>query len=182
MKDISYHILDIVQNSLHAGASHVVISISEQPAQNRYELIIEDNGHGIEEEMLEKVTDPFFSAGKNKRIGLGLPLLKQNAEQAGGYLHIRSQKQGNTVVQAIFQLDHIDRIPEGHTGETMRSLIAAHPGVDFIYRHRIGNREWEIETAEIRDELFPVPVNTPEVLKFIADNMEKAVADLRKKV
>jgi hypothetical protein len=181
MKDISYHILDIVQNSLHAGADRIIISIRESIAENRFELAITDNGRGIEESMLEKVTDPFYTTGANKKVGLGLPLLKQNAEQAGGFLDIRSATGSNTTITAVFQLDHIDRLPEGDIGATLRILIAGNPQVDFVYRHEIENHEWEMDTAEIRLELERLPIQTPEVLDFIVSNLEDAVAELRKK-
>ena len=84
MKDISFHILDIVQNSLHAGADKIVIEMIENTKEGTLKLTITDNGSGMDQEMLDQVTDPFFTSSTTKKVGLGLPLLKQNAEQTGG--------------------------------------------------------------------------------------------------
>ncbi len=181
MKDISYHILDIVQNSLQAGATHVVIRINEQNINGLYEVIIRDNGKGIANTEIARVTDPFYTTGKNKRFGLGLPLLKQNAEQTGGYLQIKSVTGQKTTVKAIFRLNHIDCLPEGDIALTLRTLIAGFPDVDFVYEHQINQKKWKLSTAEMKKELYPVPVNTVEVLDFITQNIHGALAEMRQK-
>jgi DNA mismatch repair ATPase MutL len=47
MKDLSLHILDIAQNSISAGASLIEIKIVENSVKDTYELIIKDNGKGM---------------------------------------------------------------------------------------------------------------------------------------
>ena len=59
MKELSLHILDVVENSLRAKAKKVRISILEDTRENRLELVIEDDGEGMDEETLKMVRDPF---------------------------------------------------------------------------------------------------------------------------
>ncbi len=47
MKELSYHILDIANNSIRAKASHLIINIHENREKNELKIIISDNGNGI---------------------------------------------------------------------------------------------------------------------------------------
>jgi hypothetical protein len=169
MKDISFHILDIVQNSLHAGADKIVIEIIENTNEGTLKLSITDNGSGMDREMAKKVTDPFFTSSSTKKVGLGLPLLKQNTEQTGGTFEVNSELNRGTVVTAVFNTRNIDMIPEGDLGATMRTLIAAEPMKNFIYRQRRDDDEFELDTALMREELGDVDLSRREVLEFVTE-------------
>ena len=84
MKDLSLHILDIVQNSISAEATRVDIVVEEDQRNDKYIITIADNGKGMDAETLTKVSDPFFTTRTTRKVGVGISLLKQNAEQTGG--------------------------------------------------------------------------------------------------
>jgi hypothetical protein len=180
MKDISCHILDIVMNSLHADAAEVKVEIVEDTLSGKFMLKIRDNGHGMDGMALDKVTDPFFTTSLKKRVGLGIPLLKQNAELTGGTFRIESAKRKGTTVEAIFDRNHIDMLPLGDLAMTFRNLIAANPGIDFHYIHRVDDRFFELNTAVLRQELENVSLNTMEVLDFITDSIRYYLKALKK--
>ncbi|PLX22086.1 MAG: hypothetical protein C0599_07095 [Salinivirgaceae bacterium] len=90
MKELAEHILDIANNSVRAKATLIEISIVEDLENDLYTLEIKDNGSGIQQEMIEKVCDPFYTSRTTRKVGLGLPLLKMNAEQAEGQFSITS--------------------------------------------------------------------------------------------
>ena len=169
MKDLSFHILDIVQNSLHAGADKIVIEMIENTKAGTLKLIITDNGSGMDQEMVDQVTDPFFTSSTTKKVGLGLPLLKQNAEQTGGTFEVTSELHKGTIVTAVFNTRNIDMIPEGDLAATMRMLIGSEPLKDFIYRHEKDGEEFELDTAAMRAELGDIDLSRREVLEFITD-------------
>jgi hypothetical protein len=181
MKDISFHILDIVQNSLHAGADKIVIELEEDTKEGTLRLVITDNGSGMDKQMLEQVTDPFFTSSTTKKVGLGLPLLKQNAEQTGGRFEVNSDLNIGTTVTATFMTGNIDMIPEGDLAATLITLIAAEPGKDFIFRQEKDGEEFELDTAAIRAELGDVDLSRCEVLNFIADFIRSNVSELHEK-
>jgi hypothetical protein len=181
MKDISFHILDIVQNSLHAGADKIVIELEEDTKEGTLRLVITDNGSGMDQQMLEQVTDPFFTSSTTKKVGLGLPLLKQNAEQTGGHFEVNSDVNIGTTVTATFMTGNIDMIPEGDLAATLITLIAAEPGKDFIFRQEKDGEEFELDTAAIRAELGDVDLSRCEVLNFIADFVRSNVSELHEK-
>jgi hypothetical protein len=181
VKDISFHILDIVQNSLHAGADKILIELVENTKEVTLKLTITDNGSGMDQGMVDQVTDPFFTSSATKKVGLGLPLLKQNAEQTGGVFEVSSKLNRGTVVTAVFNTRNIDMIPEGDLAATMKTLIASEPLKNFIYRQEKDGEEFELNTAEIREELGNVDLSRREVLEFITEFISSNVNVLHEK-
>ena len=115
MKELSLNILDITENSVKAGATLTKILINE--VDNLLTLVIEDNGCGMSEEILRGVVDPFYTTRTTRKVGLGLPLLKLAAEQAGGVMTVESVSEDDdpvnhgTKVEATFYEDNIDFTP-----------------------------------------------------------------------
>lgn len=133
MEDLSLHILDIVENSLRANAKHIGIRLVQNKKKDELTLEVEDDGDGMSEETRRRSTHPFFTTKNGKKVGLGLPLLAQSAEEAGGTLEIESARGKGTTVVAVFRLSHIDRKPLGNLEETMRCLKMTHPEVNFHF-------------------------------------------------
>jgi len=174
MEDLSLHILDIVENSTRAGATLIEIKLDENKEKGLLEIVIRDNGPGMSEEMIERVTDPFVTTRTSRRIGLGLPFLKQSAEEAGGQLRIHSQIGRGTEARATFQIDHIDRKPVGDMGSTMISLLLGNPDIDFVYESNFDGNEIAFDTREIRKELGDeVAMTDPAVLSLIKGLFEQ---------
>lgn len=167
MKELSLHILDVVQNSLGAKASLIEININENIISDLLLIEIKDNGIGMDEEMSKKVIDPFFTTRTTRKVGLGIPLFAQAAKSCGGDFNIHSEKGKGTTVEASFVFSHIDRAPIGSMADTMVSLVAMRPDVDFVYRHCVGNEEFILDTREIKRTLQEVPINNPMVLDWI---------------
>jgi hypothetical protein len=166
MKELSLHILDIVQNSLHADATEISVSVLEDLKNNLYSISIKDNGIGIPKERLENLLDPFYTT-KNKKTGLGIPLLKQHAEMAGGNLSIESQEGVGTTLTATFGHNHLDRQPMGDIVATVTGIVRANPQIRITYMHQINEKKFIFDTSEIKAELENVPINSKEVLNFI---------------
>ena len=117
MKDLSSHMMDIVQNSIRAEASWIQIRICEDPEADLFLIEIQDNGCGMDEATLARVRDPFFTSRTVRKVGLGIPLLQQNAERTGGKVSIVSQPgQGTTLTARFGHSATIIRLPAVHTG------------------------------------------------------------------
>ncbi len=175
MEDLSLHILDIVENSIEAGADTVGILLEEDTTKDKLLLEIKDNGKGMDEKTLRMVTDPFFTTKTVRRIGLGLPFLKQAAEECEGEFSISSEKGKGTTISAGFRRSHIDRKPLGDIAATIMVLIAGNPAVDFVFNYKKDDYAYELDTKEIRSELDGVPINSPEVLKALRKDIEKGL-------
>ncbi len=173
MKDIALHILDIAQNSISAGSNKIFIEISENPEEDKLILTIIDNGRGMDKEKVLKVTDPWFTTRTTRKVGMGIPLLKHNAEQAGGAFFISSAPGEGTRLTAIFGLSNIDRPPFGDIPGVVSLLAGANPSLDFIYRYSEGEREYIFDTREIKEVLEDVPLSEPAVIRYMKEMLEE---------
>lgn len=179
MRDISLHILDIVQNSLAAEARHVWITVCEDSVKDRLTVVIKDDGKGMDQETVRKVVDPFYTTRKTRKVGLGLPLLQANTEACDGNLTIVSAPEEGTTIEAVFRLTHIDRPPLGDMAVTLVSLFSGSPEVDFFYCHQCNEKIFHCSTLEIKEELGGLAINHPEVLAWLKEYLEEQEAELR---
>ena len=168
MEDLSLHILDIAENATAAGADLVKIIIVQDTERDRLQIVIRDNGRGMDRDMLEKAGDPFFTTRTTRRVGLGLSLLRQATREAEGDFFITSKPGQGTEVRATFQASHIDRKPLGDMGSTLVSLILGNPEVDFVYESNFDGEETVLDTRIIKAELDDItPISDPAVLNLI---------------
>lgn len=173
MREISLHIMDIIENGLAAGASLIELSIVEDRKERLLRITIKDNGRGIPESMLDQITDPFVTTRTTRRVGLGLSLFKEAAKRCDGTFEIRSKHGEGTVIRASFRTDHIDTPPLGDMAGSLTSLIVTHPEVDFVYTHEANDNEFEMDTRQIKAELDEVPIHHPEVMKVLARSIRE---------
>lgn len=170
--------MDIAQNSTRAGAALVQIVVTEEPASDRLTICFTDNGCGMDAETVAKVTDPFFTSRTKRKVGLGIPLLLQNAELTGGNVRITSEPGKGTVLEATFGRAHIDRPPWGDVAGTIALLASGHPTVDFVYTHAIDKAQYVFDTKEIKKELDGVPINTPQVVNFLREMIKENLDEI----
>lgn len=177
MKELSLNILDVAENSVKAKATLIEILLSE--TGNMLTLIIRDDGCGMTKEILDGVTDPFYTTRTTRKVGLGLPLLKMAAEQTGGSMTVtsvseldNSEKHGTTVT-AVFYTDHIDFTPLGDIVATITTLIQGHPQFDFLFIHSKDGKEVRLDTRELRQILEDVPLDSYDVIKWIEGSLNE---------
>ena len=181
MQDLSLHILDMIENSLRAGATAISITIEERSEENSLAIMIEDNGCGIDVPF-EKATDPFYTTKKNKRIGMGLPMFRHTAETSGGRLMIEKSSLGGTMIKAVMRLRHINRRPMGDLAATLAGIVCTHPDVDMHMLLIVNGKEYTVDIAEIRKNMpshnvSPITLSR-EVHKILEEGIE--VLDVQK--
>lgn len=179
MIELALHILDIAENSTRAQASFIEITIVDDFTADVFSFEIRDNGSGMDEETISKAMDPFYTTKKVRRVGLGLPMLAQAAERAGGSFEIDSTPGVGTRVCARFQHSHLDRQPLGDMPGVITALVLGSPDIDFLYTHARGELTYILDTREIRRELGEVPLNHMEVLSFIRENVREGIEELK---
>lgn len=178
MRTISDHILDIVQNSVRAGASLIEIIVREEINHDLYTVEVRDNGCGMSPEQLHKAIEPFFTTRTTRKVGLGLPLLRQNAEMTGGTLRILSQQGAGTTVTATFGLSHIDRPSMGDIAGVFILCAGGYADRDFMYTHITGAGEYTISTRELKETLGGVPLHTKEIREAVKEMIENNLNEI----
>ena len=178
VEEISLHILDVVENSLSAGAKLVEIGLEKDLNRDRLVLEIADDGPGMSKENTGMAADPFYTTRTTRRVGLGLSLLRQAAEQTGGTFHLASDPGRGVRLKVEFGLSHWDRAPLGDMAGTLMSLIVGWPAVDYVYRQKCGENEFEVDTREIRRILDDVPLSDPAVMDFLRRSIREGLSEL----
>ncbi len=169
MKDLAMHIMDILQNSTRAGATEITLDVIEDASKDTLTLRFIDNGCGMDEETLSKVLNPFFTTRTTRKVGLGLSLLKQNAEQTGGFLDITSQKGVGTTVTAVFGLTNIDRPPMGDLAGGFVLTASAYPNIRFILNYQRDDLNYKFDTQEVLEILDGISIQEPEVIQYLTE-------------
>jgi len=181
MKELSLNILDIAQNSIKANASLLEILLEETNETLRITII--DNGCGMTPEILARVTDPFCTTRTTRKVGMGLPLFKMEAEQTGGNLEISSKSIADypdshgTKVSALFFKNHIDFTPLGDVISTIITIIQGScDKTELIYRHIYPETglDVKLDTRILKETLGnEVPLSEPEVLQWITEFLKE---------
>lgn len=178
MKELSLNVLDIVENSVKAGASLIRILLEE--TDETLTVTVSDNGCGMRAEILRGVIDPFYTTRTTRKVGLGIPLLKLAAEQTGGYVTITSRHESEypdshgTQTTALFYKQHIDFTPMGDIVSTVTTLIQGSPEIDFEFRHTSTSFQVALDTRQLREILgADIPLSSPEILRWITQYLNE---------
>jgi len=180
MREIALHILDLAQNSLLAGAEKLEIEVVENIPEDLFSVEIKDDGDGLDQDLLENVSDPFVTTRSSRKVGMGIPLFKAACERCDGAFDINSSKGVGTRILGQFVHSHIDRMPLGNIAGVMAALISGYPGVRFIYQHRVNEKKFVFDTLEIVEKLEGIPPGNPRVARWIESYIDDSVKNLRK--
>lgn len=167
LAQLTDHIMDIAMNSVRAGSRSICISVIVEKGRNALTITISDDGKGMTKDVARAAEDPFFSTKKERKVGLGIPLLKGATEMCDGEFSLESEQGKGTTIRAAFALDHPDLPPMGDMKEAMLLLCVSNPEVRFVFRYRPNGEEFMLDTNEIREVLDGVPINHPEVVGFL---------------
>ena len=145
-------IADTAQNSIEAGASRIEVSLTE--AEGQISVSITDNGKGMDEATRRRAFDPFYTEpGKHdaRRVGLGLPILKQICEACDGSVSLKSEKGKGTELAYRFAAGNIDLPPMGSVAEMVLGLFNYPGDFELVFTHRKGGEEYSVSRSELAD-------------------------------
>jgi hypothetical protein len=194
VRELSQHILDLLENALEAGATEVQLDIVEQTdprgalspiaGGGLLSISVQDNGRGMDANTLARLSDPFFTTRTTRAVGLGIPLLKATAERCNGELVVRSTPGQGTVVKATMEHHHVDRAPLGDMASTLLAIMLARPRgdgsptCDLRYHHTVDGRTFSFDSREIRSLLGDIPLGHPQVRAWLEEYLREGLADL----
>lgn len=173
MRELALNVLDVAENSLAAGAKLVYIRLDIRPSEDMFTITIEDDGCGMDRNMLEKVCDPFTTSRTTRSVGLGVPFFKFAAESAGGTFQISSEQGKGTRVAASFRISHIDRMPLGDFGGVILQLVTMNETVNFYIEVTARNISGTLDTRIMREILGEISFNEPEVRAYLKEYIQE---------
>jgi len=94
-------VFHVLRNAIDATCDGGVIQLNTSLENDNVELTISDKGTGINSEDIERIFDSFYST-KNKRLGMGLPLVKQIVTEHLGDIKVESEVGKGTTFKMIF--------------------------------------------------------------------------------
>jgi len=147
-------IADTAQNSIEAGASHIDVSLAEE--DDKLSVTIRDNGKGMDEATIKRAFNPFYTEpGKHdkRKVGLGLPILKQICESCEGGVSLESEPGKGTTLSFHVNAKHIDLPPMGNIAEMVLTLFN-YPGTfDLVFTHRKNGNDYSISRQELSEAI-----------------------------
>lgn len=159
MHDLSLYLLDILENSVRAGATVIATTIVADRAADELKIRVEDDGPGLPVEP-EQALDPFYTTKSHKKTGLGLSLFRQAAEAAGGGLTVgRSDELGGVCVSARMSLVNVDRPPLGDIAASIATMVVTNPEIEFRVDVTDGGTRASLRGPE-------VPLRLAELVEF----------------
>lgn len=119
-------------------------------------ITLEDDGKGMDEATVRRAIDPFYTDGvkhPGRRVGLGLPFLRQMVEATGGSFALESTPGRGTRLEIAVPRGHIDIPPEGDLPTTFQQSLCFAGDFDMRIEHRRENGGYRLLRSELRDAL-----------------------------
>ena len=179
MRELSLHLLDIIENSISAQARNINVVIIEDTINDHLSMRVQDDGKGMDEEMVARVIDPFVTSRTTRKVGLGIPLFKEAAEMCNGHLIIQSKVGKGTCLDVDFQRSHIDRAPLGNLADTFVGVVIGTPQINWVLKYQVNSNVFIFDDQPIKDELQDIPLSEPGVIKFIRNTLEEGIQNIQ---
>lgn len=166
-------ITDLVQNAIEANASEIRLNIEE--TDSNLNVVIADNGNGMDAETLEKAKDPFYTDGckhRRRKVGLGLPFLFQTSEMTGGSAEIESEPDRGTTVRFRLDRTHVD-VPEfGNFTTAAVTMMTYGFSGNLKIERSVNSNGYNVSKTELQEALGDLnDLESLTLLKrFIAEN------------
>lgn len=175
MQDLAMYIIEILMNSIHANSHNIICHIEIKTSINQLLIIIEDDGKGMNDELLANVTNPFTTTRKTRKIGLGVAFLQHLCDQCNGDLTIKSKENIGTITMVKLPFDHWDIPPLGNIGQMMMFCIQANANIDFILQYIKDEHTFFFDTKLIKQELGEVNIDEPDILLWIKEYINQGI-------
>lgn len=175
MESLSSTLLDIASNSVRACAKNIGITFVDSFRQDLVSLEIKDDGKGMDEEMIQKVQDPFFTTRTTRRIGLGIPFFKEMAEECEGTFVLESKVNVGTRIKASMKKSHWDVPPRGDMGDAIVLAICMDESIHFHFDYISDEKTFCFDSLEIREILGDVSIAEAEISSWLKAYINESI-------
>ena len=88
-------VTNLLSNAAHAAGAGGAVRLEARRAGDWYEVVVEDNGPGIRDELFSRIFEPFFTTKPTGQgVGLGLSVSLGIVQAHGGTLHAANREAG----------------------------------------------------------------------------------------
>jgi len=178
LRELALHLLDIAENSVAAQAKNITLTVKEDLVNDRLRLVVQDDGKGMDADMVARVVDPFVTSRTTRKVGLGIPLLKEAAEACKGFLKIDSAPGKGTTLTVEFQHSNIDRMPLGDVAGTVLSLVVAFPNIHWRLIYQVNQKTFEFDDQPVKEALEGISLTEPEVIGYLRNSLSEGISEL----
>lgn len=180
MKEISLHILDLMQNSIEAGASWILLEVNENE-DGFLTFSITDNGRGMSETMLKKIRDPFVTTRFTRKVGMGVSFVEMTTKQSGGNLIVKSKFGEGTFLKASYLREHLDRPPLGDIVNTIKVFLVTNLKLHFVMHYYVGKAKFTFDSKNVKKFLGEnIDFSYPEVYSWLDEYLRQEINEVRK--
>lgn len=169
MKSLDLHIIDITHNSIRAGATRITIEMEDSAARDLLSIRIIDNGCGMPQDMIDAINDHFYSCRKERKIGMGIALLKFHSQMCNGRFYLKSKVGEGTEIYASYQRSHIDLQPKGDLSGCFADFICQYQDIEFTIRYITDEGTFELCTSEVKDVFEGMNLNDYQIIRSLAE-------------
>jgi GAF domain-containing protein len=113
---------NILQNAAESGARSVKVTARPTAERGMLEIVVEDDGAGMSQDVVEKAWSPFFSTRGLPHHGLGLPAAMHVISQSQGRIALASVEGKGTTVSVVMPATHTD-METAQTGSIKNILL-----------------------------------------------------------
>ena len=100
-------LINVIKNSIESlNKIHSKLKIKSNIINNKFNIIIDDNGVGMNDEVLSKISEPFFTTKKDG-TGLGISLSKEILKAHNSSIEYESEENKGTKVKIMIPLEKI---------------------------------------------------------------------------
>lgn len=97
---------NLIRNACDAldGRADGVVTLATRPGgEGRVELLVMDNGPGIDAEILGRIFDPYVT-GRTRGTGLGLAIVRRLVEEHGGTVDAGNREEGGACIRVVLPI------------------------------------------------------------------------------
>lgn len=103
-------LINLLLNGFDASKPGQTVQLWAEPGGSTVELVVQDTGHGMNEDEQRRIFDPFWTTKKpGQGTGLGLAVVAQVVRNHGGQLNVSSQPELGTTVRVSWPLSGEER-------------------------------------------------------------------------
>ena len=168
-------IADTAQNSIEAGARNIEVTLTED--EDTIAVRIKDDGKGMDEATQKRAFNPFYTEpGKHdkRKVGLGLPILKQMCDETDGGVTLTSAPGVGTTLDYHMSAKHIDLPPMGNVVNMVLALFNYPGDFELTFTHRRGSVDYSISRSELAEAVggLETPAGLALAKEFLASQEE----------